>query len=72
MKLTASQVSKKPNEKQVYFNLQHKRRKPNPKIKLGEPVRTADIKLVFSKGESTNFSYKLYTITEVIHDIIHS
>ena len=25
--------------------------------------------MVFSKGNSTNYSYKLCTITEVIHDI---
>ena len=35
-------------------------------------VRTADIKRVFSKGDSTNYSYKLYTVTEVIHDTIPS
>ena len=31
-------------------------------------MRTADIKKVFSKGDSTNYSYKLYTITEFLHD----
>ena len=35
-------------------------------------VRTADIKKVFSQGDSRNYSYKLYTITEVIHDTIPS
>ena len=35
-------------------------------------VRTADIKRVFSKGDSTNCSYILYTIIEVIHDTIPS
>ena len=30
------------------------------------------MKRVFSKGDSTNYSYKLYTITEVIHDTIPS
>ena len=43
-----------------------------PKFKLGDLVRTSDIKRVFSKGDSTNYSYKLYTITEVIHDTIPS
>ena len=43
-----------------------------PKFKSGQLVRTADIKRVFSKGDSTNYSYKLYTITEVIHDSISS
>ena len=27
---------------------------------------------VFSKGDSTNWSYNLYTITEVIHDTVPS
>ena len=40
--------------------------------KLGQLVRTADTKRVFSKGDSTNWSYKLYTITEIIHDTIPS
>ena len=44
--------------------------KQRPKFELGDLVRTADIKRVFSKGGSTNYSYKLYTITEVIHDTI--
>ena len=64
--------SKKSNEKLVYNNLRDDRVKQKPKFKLGQLVRTADIKRVFSKGDSTNWSYKLYTITEVIHDIIPS
>ena len=71
-KMTPIQTSKKVNEKLVYSNLQDKRRKLNPKFKLGDLVRTSDIKRVFSKGVSTNYSYKLYTITEVIHDTIPS
>ena len=70
--MTPVQASKKTNEKLIHSNLQDKRRKLNPKFKLRQLVRTADIKRVFSKGDSTNFSYKLYTITEVIHDTIPS
>ena len=70
--MTPVQASKKVNEKLVYSNLQDKRRKLNPKYKLGQLVRTADIKRVFSKGDSTNYSYNLYTITEIIHDTIPS
>ena len=66
------QASKKSKEKEVYSNLQDRRVRQKPKFKLGELVRTADIKKVFSKGDSTNYSYKLYTITEIIHDIIPS
>ena len=70
--MTPIQASKKSKEKIVYSNLQDKRRKLNRKLKLGQLVRTADIKRVFSKGDSTNWSYKLYIITEVIHDSVPS
>ena len=71
-KTTPIQASKKVNEKEVFSNLTDDRVKRQPKFKLGYLVRTADIKRVFSKGDSTNWSYKLYTITEVIHDTIPS
>ena len=72
IKMSPIQGSKKSNERKLYFNLQHRRVRQKPKFKLGDLVRTADIKRVFSKGGSTNWSYKLYTITEVIHDTIPS
>ena len=72
IKMTPIQASKKANEKIVYSNLKDKRKIINPKYKLGQLVRTADIKKVFSKGDSTNWSYKLYTITEIIYDTIPS
>ena len=72
IKMTPIQASKKSNQKLVYNNLKDDREKQKPKYKLGQLVRTADIKRVFSKGDSTNYSYKLYTITEVIHDTIPS
>ena len=72
IKMTPIQASKKINEKLVYSNLQDRRVKQQPKFKLGQLVRTADIKKVFSKGDSTNYSYLLYSITEVIHDTIPS
>ena len=65
-------ASKKSNEKEVYSNLRDDRVKLKPKFKIGDLVRTADVKRVFSKGDSTNWSYKLYTITEIIHDTIPS
>ena len=71
-KMTPVQASKKSNEKLVYNNLKDNREIQKPKVKLGQLVRTADIKKVFSKGDSTNYSYKLYTITEVIHYTIPS
>ena len=72
IKMKPIDASKKSNEKLVYNNLKDDRDKQPPKYKLGQLVRTADIKRVFSKGDSTNWSYKLYTITEVIHDTIPS
>ena len=72
IKMTLIQASRKSNEKLVYSNLQDKRKILNPKYKLGHLVRTADIKRVFSKGDSTNCSYKVYTITEVIHETLPS
>ena len=71
-KMTPNQASKNSNEKIVYNDLKDNREVPKPKFKLGQLVGTADIKRVFSKGDSTNWSYKLYTITEVIHDTIPS
>ena len=70
--MTPVQASKKSNEKEVYSNLKDNREVRKPKINLGQFVRTADIKKVFSKGDKTNGSYKLYTITEVIHNTIPS
>ena len=61
IKMTLNQASKNSIEKEVYSSLQDKRRKLNRKFKR-----------VFSKCDSTNYSYKLYTITEVLHDTIPS
>ena len=71
-KMTPIQASKQLNEKEVFSNLRDDREVRKPKFDLGDLVRTSDIKKVFSKGDSTNYSYKLYTITEVIHDTIPS
>ena len=71
-KMTPIQASMKSNKKLVYSNLQDRRVTQTAKFKLGQLVRTADIKRVFSKGDSTNYSFLLCTITEVIHDTIPS
>ena len=72
MKKTPIQASRKANEKPVYSTLEDRRLKQKPKYELGQLVRTADIKRVFSKGDSTNYSYKSFSITEVLHDTIPS
>ena len=71
-KMTPIQASKVTNQKKVLNNLQDKRKKQKPKFKLGDLVRTADIDKTFSKGDTTNWSNKLYMITEVIHETIPS
>ena len=71
-KLTPTQASLEKNEGYVYKNLLDKRRKIKPKYEIGDLVRTADLKKTFSKGDTTNWSYKLYKITEIINDTIPS
>ena len=71
-KLTPTQASLKKNEGYVYKNLLDKRKKVKPKYEIGDLVRTADLKKTFSKGDTTNWSYKLYKITEIIIDTIPS
>ena len=71
-KLTPIQASLKTNEGFVYKNLLDKRKKVKPKFQINDLVRTADLKKTFSKGDTTNWSYKLYKITEIINDTIPS
>ena len=65
-------TSLKKNEGYVYKNLLDKRKKIKPKFQINNLVRTADLKRTFSKGDTTNWSYKLYRITEIINDTIPS
>ena len=65
-KLTPIQASLKKNEGYVYKNILVKRKKIKPKYEIGDSVRTADLRKTFSKGDTTNWSYKLYKITEII------
>ena len=71
-KLTPIQASLKKNEGYVYKNLLDKRKKKTPKFQLNDLIRTADLKKVFSKSDMTNWSYKLFKITEIINDTIPS
>ena len=72
MKMSPIQAFKKVNKKLVFDNLKNRRQKQKPKFKLGQLVRTADNKKIFSKGDSTNSSDKLFPISEVLHDTIPS
>ena len=58
-KLTPIQASLKKKEGYVYKNLLDKRKKVKPKFQINDLVRTADLKKTFSKGDTTNWSYKL-------------
>ena len=71
-KLTPIQASLKKNKRFVYKNLLDKRKKITPKFQVNDLVRTANLKKTFSKGDTTNWSYKLYKITEIFKDLIPS
>ena len=45
-------LQKRKNENEVYNNLHDKRKKQKPKYKLGDLVRTADERNIFSKGDN--------------------
>ena len=69
--MTPIQASKKQNEKLVYMNLKDNKEVQKPKCNLGDIVRTADIKRVFIKGDSTNWSFNLHFTLES-HHISHA
>ena len=43
-----------------------------PKFQVSDYVITADLKKMFSRGDTTNWSYKLFKITENNNDTIPS
>ena len=69
-KLSQKDASLKKNEGYVYKNLLDKRKKVKPKFQINDLVRTADLKKTFSKSDTTNWSYKLYKISEITNDTI--
>ena len=71
-KLTPIQASLKKNEGFVYKNLLDKRNKIKAKYQINDLVRVADLKKTFSRGDTTDWSYKLYKITKIINDTIPS
>ena len=72
IKLSPKDASLKKNAGFVYKNLIDKRNKIKPKFQINDLVRTADLKKTFSKGDTTNWSYKLYKVTEIVNDTIPS
>ena len=71
-KLTPVQASLIKNEGFVYKNIIDERNKIKPKFQINDFVRVADLKKTFSKGDTTNWFYELYKITEIINDTIPS
>ena len=48
-----------------------KRKKIEPKFQINDLVRTADLRdKHFLKSDTTNWSYKLYKITEIVKDTV--
>ena len=71
--MTPIQASLKKNEGFVYKNFLDKLETVTPKFQVNNLVRVADFeKKTFSKGDTTNWSYKMYKITELINDTIPS
>ena len=71
-KLSPKDASLKKNEGFGNKNLLDRRKKIEPKYEIGDLVRISDIKKMFSKGDTTNWSYKLYKVTEIINVTIPS
>ena len=72
-KMTPIQASLKKNKGYVYKNILDKRKKFKPKHEIGELVRTLDLRNKrLLKSDKTNWSYKLYKITELLNDTIPS
>ena len=71
-KLSPKDASLKKNEGYVYKSLLDKRKKIKPKYEIDDLVRTADLKKTLSKGDTTNWSCKLYKISEINNDTIPS
>ena len=59
IKMTPLEASSEKNEKLGYSNLRDNREVRNPKFNLGQLVRTSAIRKIFSKGDSTNYSYEV-------------
>ena len=68
--LTPIQACLKANEGFVYKSLLDKRKKITPKFQINDLVHVAGLMKTFSKSDTTNWSCKLYKITEEINDTI--
>ena len=67
-KLTPNETSKNLKERVTFDTLQNRSRKHIPKNKVGGLVRTSDFRSIFSEGDSSNYRYNFYTLTEVMYE----
>ena len=70
--MTPFQANKTSNEKKFYVIFSNDKEIQKPNFNLGRLVRIGDIRRVLSKGDSTNWSHKIYTNIEVMHDTLPS
>ena len=71
-KLNRIQASLKKNEEFVCNILLNKKRRIKPKFQVNDLVRTAFLKRTLSKGDTTNWFYKLYKNTQIVNYTIPS
>ena len=69
-KVSQIQASLKNNERYVYKKMLDKRKTIKLNFQVNGLVITADLKKTFSKPYATNWSYKLYELTEINNDTI--
>ena len=68
--MTPIQASLKNNEGFALKNFLTKRKKIEPKFQANDLVRVSDLKKTFLKGDTNNWSCKMYKITKIIDDTI--
>jgi len=70
IKMTPVEAIKPENEVPVFNNINKKPKQNKSKktalFKVGDQVRVSKVKQTFEKGYKANFSYEVYTITEVL------
>ena len=62
--------SRNNEEKTVYSDRQDERQKQRPKYKSGDLARSTGFKKALNRGDTTNWSFNLYTVTEIIYTTI--
>ncbi|MEM1283609.1 MAG: DDE-type integrase/transposase/recombinase [Chlamydiota bacterium] len=68
IKMTPVEASKKENEDAVYAQMVDKRKFRKPRYEVGDLVRIPDKRTIFSKGDTTNWSYELFRIHQVLDE----